>query len=275
MSKRFMIFMLILALPTTALADAQKDSKVIDITPESVYFKLSVFNLADKDGSFLRIVGILGTDFIIVPDRVSGLLELHIGPTRATFNGRISENLSMQSTWASDATVSILAGSRLTIFRRSFMEVGTYLKFESSLFNQGMSSEGFIFTSDGAEYDVSDYAKEHVSVSIGWSRWIVGFDVRVPLGIFTPYLTLGFEKHAFTVDLDIDKDGKELIKSLGENPSYVTRAHEVEYYVPTVGIGTDLKLPDLPLAVTADITLIPVSLEKLFLSASIGVSLEI
>lgn len=275
MSIRYLICMLTLALPVTAFADVHKDTEAIDITPESVYFKLNVFNLADKSGSFLKIVGILGTDFIIVPDRVSGQIELHVGPTRATFNETIGENLSLQSTWASDAIVSILAGPRLTIFRRSSVEVVAYLKFESSLFSQGMEPERFVFTSEGTEYDVSEYAKKHTSVSFGWSRWIMGFDVRAQFGMFTPYLALGFEKHAFTVDLKIDKDGKELIRSLGENPSSVTETYEVDYYIPTVGLGTYLKLPDLPLVITADVVLIPVNLEKLFLSATLGISLKL
>lgn len=275
MSTRYLMCMLALALPVTALAGEEEDTKVIDITPESAYFRLSAFNLADDGNSFLRIVGILGTDFMIVPDRASGQIELHIGPARATFNKTIGGNLSIQSTWKSDAIVSILAGSRLTIFRRSFVEVGAYLKFESSLFNQRMRSERFVFTSEGTEYDVSEYAKEHTSVSLRWSRWIMGFDARVQIGMCTPYLALGFEKHEFTVDIDIDKDGKDLIKSLGENPSSVTKTYEVEYYIPTVGFGTDLKLPDLPLVITADVTLIPVSLEKLFLSATLGISLEL
>lgn len=274
---RYMIFMLGLALPATALADdvEKEEVKVIDITPKSAYFKISVFNLADKSNSFLRVVGILGTDFIIVPDRVAGQLELHIGPTRATFSESVGDGLSVQSTWASNSIVSVLAGSRLTIFRRSFMEVGAYIKFESSLFDQEMGSESFAFTSDGTAYDVSDFANEHASVALGWTRWIAGFDVHVPLGICTPYLTLGLEQHSFTVDLDIDKEGKDLIRSLGEDPSSLTEEQEVEYIAPTIGLGTDLRLPNLPLVLTADVVLIPVSIEKLFLSASIGIALEL
>ncbi len=276
MSIRYILFMIALALPATALADEKEESvKVIDVTPESAYFKISVFHLADKGNSFLRVVGILGTDFIIVPDRVSGQLELHIGPTRATFVERVGGNLSVQSTWTSNAIVSVLAGSRLTIFRRSFVEVGGYLKYESSILNQDMGAESFAFTAEGTKYDVSDFAAEHTSVAIGWSRWIAGFDVRVPLGMWTPYLALGFEKHAFTVDLDIDKEGEDLIKSLGEDPSSLTDTQKVEYFAPTVGLGTELRLPNLPLVLTADVVLIPVSIEKLFLSASIGVALDL
>lgn len=273
MSHRSALLMLILTAPGAAFAAP----KVLeDITPDTAYARGGVTNLSAEGNSFLKVDVAIGTDITVIPGVLTGKMELLIGPGHATFNQSMGGGLSASTEWSSDVFVALLGSGRLTVFRRSWLDVGTRFAYEATLFGADMRPDRFSFKDGSGSYDITDFARKHTALSASWTRLNLDLDFRVPLfPIWTAYASAGITRYTFALDLNIDSEGRDLIESIGQDPGAVDRTYELAYIIPTIRIGSDVDVGDLPIYLNAEVTLVPVSIEQLFLGAQLAIGLKL
>lgn len=251
------------AIPARADEDDPSEHRLKLILNGNAHFTQS------SKASYRRTDAATGVSFDLLPALTAHGL-VHVGRTTFSYNGNVTEDLKLDGELASTADVSIEGGLTVKLLRRGRFTLLAFGEFEASPtrteFNLHRAN---IMTEHGA-FNITTYAKEHARFYYSWYRLALGTGFQVRLGRFIPRLQVGFERLQASIDLHLDDEGKETLKTLGYDAEQVENRYEIDHNLLILMPGLEIELPK---RFSIDIQGIAAPIGgKLHLSASLGLT---